>query len=98
MLDGGKPTDHRLDMMVVTKIFETFDNDLDFLSKVKPPFELKGTIKYFLTQDGKEFLLKKYREFNYKVPEADKYVDTKEKVGEDTHESKSNTLRGFLYE
>jgi len=98
MLGGQKPVDHRLDMMVVTKIFATFENDLDFLSKVKPPFELKGTIKYFLTKDGKEYLLKKYREFNYKVPEADKYVDTKQKVGEDTHESKSNTLRGFLYE
>ena len=41
---------------------------------------------------------KKYKDFNYKVPEQDKFVDTKEKSGEDTHESKSNTLRGFLYE
>ena len=98
MLGGKKPIDHRLDMMVVTKIFAAFENDLDFLGKVKPPFELNGSIKYFLTKDGKEYLLKKYREFNYKVPEADKYVDTKEKVGEDTHEVKSNTLRGFLYE
>jgi len=98
MLGGKKPIDHRLDMMVVTKIFAAFENDLDFLGKVKPPFELNGSIKYFLTKDGKEYLLKKYREFNYKVPEADKYIDTKEKVGEDTHEGKSNTLRGFLYE
>ena len=98
MLGGQKPLDHRLDMMVVTKIFAAFDNNLDFLSKVKPPFELNGSIKYFLTKDGEEYLLKKYREFNYKVPEGDKYIDTKEKVGEDIHQSKSNTLRGFLYE
>ena len=98
MLGGQKPTAHRLDMMVATKIFDAFEIDLDFLSKVKPPFEFNGSIKYFLTKDGKEYLLKKYLEFNYKVPEADKYVDTKEKVGEDIHQSKSNTLRGFLYE
>ena len=98
MLGGSKPMNYVFEMSTVTKIFGQFDNDLEFLSKVKPPFELKGTIKYFLTKDGEEYLLKKYREFNYKVPEADKYVDTKQKVGEDTHESKSNTLRGFLYE
>ena len=98
MLGGSKPINYVFEMSTVTKIFAQFENDLDFLSKVKPPFELKGPIKYFLTKEGKEYLSKKYKEFNYKVPEQDKFVDTKEKSGEDTHESKSNTLRGFLYE
>ena len=85
-------------MHTVTKIFEQFDNDLDFLSKVKPPFELKDSIKYFLTKDGKEYLRKKHKEFYFKTPEKDKFVDTKEKAGEDIMEHKTKTLRDFLYE
>ena len=50
--------------------------------------------------NGKEFLNKKHREFYYKLPEKDKFVDTKEKSGEDTLENKNKkkTLRDFLYE
>tara|TARA_R110000765_G_scaffold213348_2_gene318447 strand:- start:1701 stop:2150 length:450 start_codon:yes stop_codon:yes gene_type:complete len=100
MLGGSKPTNYVFEMHTVTKIFEQFDNDVEFLSKVKPPFELKETIKYFLTHNGKEFLNKKHREFYYKLPEKDKFVDTKEKSGEDTLENKNKkkTLRDFLYE
>ena len=98
MLGGSKAPDWRLEMMVVTKVFKEFKGDLDFLSKVKPPFELKGSIKYFLTKDGKEYLRKKYKEFYFKPPEKDKFVDTKEKAGEDIMDHKTKTLRDFLYE
>jgi hypothetical protein len=98
MLGGAKPTNYVFEMHTVTKVFEEFQNDLDFLSKVKPPFELKYTIKYFLTKEGKEYLSKKYREFYYKPPEKDKFVDTEIKVGEDIMENKKKTLRDFLNE
>ena len=96
MLGDSKPTNYVFEMSTVTKVFAQFENDLDFLSKVKPPFELKGTIKYFLTKDGREYLSKKYKEFNYKPPEKDKFVDTGVKVGEDTVKKKTRTLRDFL--
>tara|TARA_Y100001973_G_scaffold93358_1_gene144117 strand:+ start:114 stop:557 length:444 start_codon:yes stop_codon:yes gene_type:complete len=96
MLGGSKPTNYVFEMSTVTKIFAQFEGDLDFLTKVKPPFELKGTIKYFLTKDGREYLRKKYKEFNYKLPEKDKFVDTKEKFGEDILRKKKKTLRDFL--
>jgi hypothetical protein len=98
VLGGSKPTNYVFEMHTVTKVFEQFDNDLDFLGKVKPPFELKGTIKYFLTKDGREYLSKKHKEFYYKPPEKDKFVDTEVKVGEDTIEKKKKTLRDFLNE
>jgi len=98
MLGNSKASDWRLEMTVATKIFKDFKDDLNFLSKVKPPFELKGSIKYFLTKDGKEYLRKKHKEFYFKTPEKDKFVDTKEKAGEDIMEHKTKTLRDFLYE
>ena len=59
MLGGEKSDSMQLDMMTSTKVFELFDNDINFLSKVKPPFKLKGSIRYFLTEDGKKYLNKK---------------------------------------
>jgi len=96
MLAGSKAKDWRMEMHTATKVFEHFKNDLDFLSKVKPPFVFKNTIKFFLTKEGREYLEKKYKEFNYKPPEKDKFVDTKEKFGEDIVSKKKKTLRDFL--
>jgi len=96
MLAGSKASDWRMEMHTATKVFEQFKNDLDFLSKVKPPFVFKNTIKFFLTKEGKEYLEKKYREFNYKPPEKEKFVDTKQKFGEDITSKKKKTLRDFL--
>jgi len=98
MLGGLKPINYVFEMSTVTKIFTQFNNDLEFLSKVKPPFQLKGTIKYFLTQDGREYLSKKHKEFYYKPPEKDKFVDTEVKAGQDILEKKKKTLRDFLNE
>jgi hypothetical protein len=96
MLDGGKSKDIALDMITATKVFEAFDNNIDFLAKVKPPFKLDGSIRYFLTADGKEFLRKKKLEFDYKPKNAEKIVDHFQKTGEDIMTNKHRTLRDFL--
>ena len=98
MLAGSKATDWRMEMHTATKVFSEFDNDLDFLEKVKPPFVFKNTIKYFLTKEGREYLRKRHKEFYYKPPDKDKFIDTKEKAGEDILEKKKKTLKDFLNE
>jgi hypothetical protein len=98
MLGGSKATDWRMEMHAATIVFNQFDNDLEFLEKVKPPFTFKNTIKYFLTKDGKEYLRKKHQEFYYKPPDKDKFIDTKEKAGEDILQTKKKTLKDFLNE
>lgn len=98
MLAGSKAKDWRMEMHTATKVFSEFDNDLDFLEKVKPPFVFKDTIKYFLTKEGREYLRKRHKEFYYKPPDKDKFIDTKEKAGEDILEKKKKTLKDFLNE
>jgi len=56
MLGNQKAQNYKLDMMAAKKIFAEFDNDIDFLSKVKPPFKMDGSIKYFLTEAGMKYL------------------------------------------
>lgn len=96
MLNNNKSSNYKLDMMTATKIFKMFDNDIDFLSKVKPPFDLNNSIKYFLTKDGQDYLRKKKLEFEYKPKNSEKIVDHSEKVGEDVVTSRRRTLRDFL--
>lgn len=96
MLDGGKSHDMKLDMITATRIFATFDNNVDFLGKVKPPFKLDGSIRYFLTADGKEYLRKKKLEFDYKPKNTEKIIDHFEKIGDDIVIPKPRTLRNFL--
>lgn len=98
MLDGGQSSDYKLDIMTATKVFKAFGNDIDFLSKVKPPFKLDGSIKYFLSKDGRDYLLKKHREFHYRPKNVQKMVDQEEKSGEDVVVNKKKTLRNFLDE
>lgn len=98
MLDGGRSCDYKLDIMTATKVFKAFDNDVDFLSKVKPPFKLDGSIKYFLSKDGRDYLVKKHREFHYRPKNIQKMVDQEEKSGEDAVVNKKKTLRNFLDE
>jgi hypothetical protein len=96
MLDGERSDCMKIDMMTATKIFQDFDNDLDFLASVKPPFKLNKSIKYFLTKDGQNYLQKKKKEFDY-IPEKEEgIVDLGEKAGQDTFENKTLTLRDFL--
>lgn len=96
MLNDGKSSNYKLDMMTATKIFKSFNNDIDFLSKVKPPFNLNGSIKYFLTKEGQDYLRKKKLEFEYKPKNSEKIVDHSEKVGDDVMTSRKRTLRDFL--
>lgn len=83
-------------MMVVTKIFELFDNNIDFLKSVPPPFALEKSIKFFLTEDGKKYLYKKKLEFDYIPKKEEKIVDCNEKIGKDIETNKKKTLRQFL--
>ena len=99
VLNGEKPANYCLEMTVVKKIFAHFENDLDFLSKVNPPSWMKGnSIRWFLTNDGKQFLDKKYKEFKFKIAEFEKCVDSGEKFGDDLIEHRPLTLRNFLNE
>lgn len=98
MLGGQRSISAKLDMITAAKVFKRFENDVDFLLKVKPPFKLDGTIKYFLSSDGLAYLDKKYKEFHYKPKNSEKMVDHKLKVGEDRVIEKRKTLRDFLDE
>ena len=98
LLDGKKSSNIALDIMTASKIFEKFDNDVDFLSKVKMPFKMDGSIKWLLTKDGIEYLDQKYKEFKFKPKEAAKTVDLGEKVGEDILTTTKISLRRFLNE
>ena len=99
MIDNRYPENFSFQMSIVKKIFKKFNNDLDFLSKVKPPFKFKyPTLGYFLTKDGRQYLIKKYREFYYKPPNPDKFVDNGVKSGEDILSKNIKTLKEFLDE
>jgi len=96
MLNNNKSSNYKLDMMTATKVFKMFNNDIDFLSKVKPPFDLNNSIKYFLTKEGQEYLRKKKLEFEYKPKNSEKIIDHSEKAGDDVVTSRKRTLRDFL--
>lgn len=96
MLGGEKSDDMSLDMMVVTQIFQSFDNNVEFLSKVKPPFKFKGNIIYLRSSAGKEYLRKKFLEFQYNPKNSEIFVDENKKRGEDIVVKKNQTIREFL--
>jgi len=99
MLGNAKSPSYKLDMMIAKEVFETFNNDIDFLHKVKRPFEFdpqKGLL-YFKSPAGKEYLRKKYTEFKFIIPESEKPVDLGVKSGDDVYENKPRTIREFLY-
>lgn len=94
---GGKiDTSYTAEMVFVTRIFELMENDLEFLSKIKPPSFLKGSLAWFLSPDGKKFLNFKRKEFHFKVEKSENEVEFGEKFGEDVYEEKPKTLRQFL--
>lgn len=99
MLGAGKSPNYVLDMMITKEIFETYENDLSFLHKVKRPFEFdpKMGLLYFRSFAGKEYLRKKYQEFKFEIPERERPVDTGVKAGEDVFKFKPRTIKQFLY-
>ena len=96
MLSGGKPDNYALDMMTVKRIFAAYKGEEEFLTKVKPPFKMTGSIKYLLTADGKKYLKKKYNEFKFEIPEHEIPVDLGIKAGDDIVLQKPKTIRDFL--
>jgi hypothetical protein len=98
MLNDQPSSDYKKDMVAATKLFKHFENDVDFLLKVKPPFRFQGSIIYLLTKEGLEYLSKKQKEFHYKPKNSEKMVDHKFKIGEDRLIEKRKTLRDFLDE
>lgn len=96
MLCGERSDCMKIDMMTATKIFQDFDNDLDFLSKVGPPFKFNKSIKYLLTKDGKKYLLQKKKEFDFIPEKAEKIIDHNKKTGRDSITKKQKTLTEFL--
>lgn len=96
MLDGEKSEDMSMDMMVATQVFKWFDNDIEFLSKVKPPFKFKNSIRYLRSKDGRKYLEKKHREYLYLPKNQEDFVEQIDKIGEDIVQPKIRTLRDFL--
>jgi hypothetical protein len=98
MLDGVTPSPYKFEMMIANEVFKFVDYDLDFLRKVKPPFKMIGSIRYFRTKKGKEYLSKKKLEFHYKPDKPEKMVEQDHKAGEDIEVKKKKNLRDFLDE
>lgn len=98
MLDGITPSPYKLEMMVANEVFKFVDYDLDFLRKVKPPFKMIGSIRYFRTKKGKDYLRKKRLEFHYKPDKPKKMVEQERRAGEDIEVQKRKNLRDFLDE
>jgi hypothetical protein len=57
-----------------------------------------GSIRYFRTKKGKEYLSKKKLEFHYKPDKPEKMVEQDHKAGEDIEVKKKKNLRDFLDE
>lgn len=98
MLGGEKSTNFRLDITIATNIFTLFDNDIDFLSKVKPPFKFSGGITYLRSKAGRDYLTKKHREFYYNPENKEIFVEGSDKIGEDIVKPRIRSIRKFLNE
>jgi hypothetical protein len=98
MLGGKKSDNYKLDMMIANEIFKLYEGEIDFLTKVKPPFEFKkgNNLLYFRSPHGREYLKKKFLEFKFVIPEHELPVDLGVKSGDDVYESSPRTIREFL--
>ena len=83
----------RQEMVAVKQIYELFP--IDFLNKVKKPDFKINSCFFFLSENGKEYLTKKLKEFLYKPVKYD-IVEGTEKVGEDWQGTKRRGLRDFI--
>lgn len=92
LVDNPKPV-WIAELKAVKDIYELFP--IDFLNKVrKPDFKINSCF-YFLSENGKEYLTKKLKEFLYKPVKYD-IVEGTEKVGEDWQGTKRRGLRDFI--
>lgn len=93
MIKAGTKVHYGKEQKFAKQIFEEWP--LDFLNKVKAPFEM-NSLAWFLTKDGKKYLQLKLHEFNYK-PKREEIIEGQEKVGPDWNGSpKRKSLRDFL--
>ena len=83
-------------MKALNDLIKEFDNLL-FWSKVNFPTTFNSLL-FFKKGEGRSILIKKYKEFNYKVPKPKKYNIGKT-VGEDrVYKDKPKTIKDFLNE
>lgn len=68
----------------------------EFLLVVREPFELKS-LAWFLSSDGKAYLTKEYKIWQYK-PKTQTLIEGTEKVGYNYEKKKPKTFRDFLNE
>lgn len=84
------------EMKALNDLVEKFDN-LDFWQKVNFSQNFNSLL-FFKKGDGLDILTKKYREFNYKVPEPKKFNIGKT-IGENrVYKNKPKTIKDFLNE
>lgn len=92
LVDNPKPA-WQVEMAGVKRIFEQYP--VEFLIKVsKPSFRINSCF-FFLTEDGKEYLSRKLKEFLY-IPKRYDIVDGENKVGEDWTGTKRKGFREFV--
>lgn len=93
MIKSGTKIHYGKEQKFAKQIFDEWP--IDFLNKVKPPFEM-NSLCWFITKDGKKYLKLKLLEFNYK-PERAEIIEGAEKIGEDWNgQTKRKSLRNFL--
>lgn len=83
------------EMQLSKTLFQKYSEHIEFLDKLKRPFEL-NSIAWFLSPNGEKFLNDKLVEFYYKPKETEKVVDYGRKFGEDIIISRKPTLRQFI--
>ena len=92
LVDNPKPV-WAGELKATKEIFERYP--LDFLNKVsKPDFKINSCF-FFLSENGKEYLSKKLKEFLYKPVRYD-IIEGKEKQGDDWTGTKRKGLRQFI--
>jgi hypothetical protein len=92
LVDNPKPV-WAGELLATKKIYELFP--IDFLNKVKKPDFKINSCFYFLSENGKEYLTKKLKEFLYKPVKYD-IIEGTEKVGDDWNGIKRRGLRDFI--
>ena len=92
LVDNPKPM-WQAELRACKDLFKLFP--VEFLIKVsKPPFKINSCF-FFLSEDGKEYLNRKLKEFLYK-PERYEIVEGIEKQGEDWSGKRKRGFREFL--
>ena len=94
---GENVKEYSKEMLFTKKIFEKFNNDIDFLNNVKPPQFLKDSLAWFLCPEGIKYLERKHKEFHFQIEEYEKPVEVFEKAGDDVYVKQPRTIREFLY-